>query len=169
MKTNWIKQILLAGLALVGLMAGQAVFAQQYQSATLTVSASIPKACRFQVNTASLNIEHAATSPDIDPAATVAASGSSNIAYRCQTGVLPQFDIGGTGTFSDPKGPVTVTLTGPGSMDAGITVTGGGAGTGLGTGQDINATISGTIAVAQFQAAPVGSYSATVTIDISAQ
>lgn len=167
MKTNWIKQTLLAGLALVGLMAGQAVYAQQYQSATLTVSASIPKACRFQVNTASLNIEHAATTPDIDPAATTPATGSSTIAYRCQTGVTPEFDIGGTGTPADPKS-ATVTLTGPGSMDASITVTGGGAGTGLGLGNNIDATIDGSIAVAQFSTAPVGSYSATVTIAISA-
>jgi hypothetical protein len=167
--TKLIKKVLLAGLALVGLLAGQAVYAQASQSAVLTVNAVVPKACRFYAPTATLTIEHATTPGFIDPADTGNATGSTTIAYRCQNTVLPAFDIGGTGTYTDPKGPATVTLAGPGTMDAQITVTGGGAGTGLGAGNDINATIGGVIIPAQFSGALPGSYTVDVTIGIQAQ
>lgn len=165
-----IKKILVAGLVLVGLMAGQAVYAQAQQSAVVTVNAVIPKACRFYAPTATLTIEHLATPGFIDPADTGNASGTTTIAYRCQSGVSPEFDIESSGSWGDPKGPVTVTLAGTpsGSMDAQLTVTGGGAGTGLGAGNNIDATISGVIIPAEFSVAPVGSYTVDVNIQIQA-
>lgn len=172
MKTNWIKQLLLAGLALVGLMAGQVVYAQS-TSATINVSASIPKACRFWTSPANMVI---ATSGSVinswDPGP---ATGTSSINYRCHTGVSPLFDIGNPTTLSGtPANPKTVTvplaaaLGGP-DLNADITVdaTGAGGGAGQGFGTDRTAAISGSILQADFSVAVPDNYSADVTIAIS--
>jgi hypothetical protein len=166
MNAKVIKKILLAGLALAGLMAGQAVHAQA-TSATVAVSAVVPKACRFYSSPAPMVIEHGGGL--IDPTSAVNATGSSTLNYRCMSGVSPQFDIDSSGTFASPK-TVTVVLTdGTNNMNADITMTAtGGAGSGLGAGQNKVGTISGLIAPADFQAAVPSTYSKTVTIDIQA-
>lgn len=166
MNAKLIKRILVAGLALVGLMAGQAVYAQA-TSATVAVSAVVPKACRFYSLAAPMVIQHGGGL--IDPTSGSNATGSSTINYRCMTGVSPQFDIDASGTPASPK-TVTVVLTdGTNNMNADITMTAtGGAGTGLGSGQDKVGTISGLITPAIFQVAVPSTYSKTVTIDITA-
>lgn len=169
MKTNWIKQTLLAGLAVLGLMAGQAVYAQT-TSATVDVTAVVPKACRFFTASSSMTIEHSGGL--IDPTSGSNATGSTTLNYRCMTGINPLFNIDSdVGGPASPK-TVTVVLTdgGTNNMNADITVTAtGGAGTGLGGGQDKIATVSGLIAPLDFQAAAPATYTKTVTIDITAQ
>lgn len=172
MKAKLIKRILVAGLTLMGVLAGQTVYAQA-QSATIVVSAVVPKACRFYSSPAAMVIQHGGGL--IDPTSGINATGSSAIDYKCQSGVLPQFDIGQptvlTGAPGDPK-TASVNLVGVGTatlLPASITITGGGAGTGLGSGQEISATIGGIITPANFQAALVDTYQETVTIMISAQ
>lgn len=167
MNAKLIKRILIAALALVGILGGQAVYAQA-TSATVAVSAVVPKACRFYSSPAPMVIDHGG-SGQIDPTSAAPATGSTTLNYRCQTGVSPQFDIDTSGSFGSPK-TVTVVLTdGTNNLSADITMTAtGGAGTGLGGGQDKVGTISGAIAPANFQAAIASTYSKTVTIDIQA-
>lgn len=171
MNAKLIKRILFAGLALVGLLAGHTAFAQS-QSATVNVSAAVPKACRFYTSgTPTLTVQHAATPGFIDPAETaLSATGSVNLTYRCQNTVLPLFDIDASGTYTDPK-TRTVALTGPATINADITVTGGGAGTGLGAGggNDKTAVVAADIPPANYATAVPGTYTKTVTIGITAQ
>ena len=169
MNAKLIKRIFLAGLALVGLMAGQAAYAQT-TNASVTVSAVVPKACRFYSSPAPMVIQHGGGV--IDPLSGVSANGSSTLNYRCQTGVSPEFNIDSdAGGFASPK-TVTVNLVGAvtaANLPADITVTAtGGAGTGLGAGQDKTATISGVITQPNFSTAQADTYSKAVNIDIQA-
>ena len=168
MSMRIIKNILVGALALLGLLAGE-VFAQA-TSATVTVSAVVPKACRFYTSPAPMVIQHGGG--EIDPTSLTNATGSSTLSYRCSNGVSPQFDIDTSGTFASPK-TATVNLVGAvtlANLPADITVTAtGGAGTGLGAGNDKTATIGGLITPANFGGAAPDTYSKTVTIDIQAQ
>ena len=65
MNAKLIKRILLAGLTLLGLFAAEA-FAQVGPSATVTVSANVQAACRFQTTTGSMTIANSGAV--IDPA-----------------------------------------------------------------------------------------------------
>jgi hypothetical protein len=167
MSMRIFKNILVGALALVGLLAGEA-FAQA-TSATVAVSAVVPKACRFYSSPAAMVIQHSGGL--IDPTSGANATGSSTLSYRCTNTISPQFDIDTSGTFGSPKnanvnlvGAVTFT-----NLQASITVTAtGGAGTGLGAGNDKTATIDGLITPANFGGAAPDSYSKTVTIDIQA-
>ena len=166
MNAKLIKRILVAGLALVGLLAGQAVYAQA-TSATVDVSAVVPKACRFYTASSSMTIEHGGGL--IDPTSAVNATGSTTLNYRCMSGVSPRFDIDSSGTYASPK-TVTVVLTdGTNNLSADITMTAtGGAGTGLGPSENKVGTVSGLITPANFQGAVPSTYSKTVTIGIEA-
>jgi hypothetical protein len=168
MNRKLIKRFLAAGLALMGLLAGHAVYAQA-TSATVTVSAVVPKVCRFWSSPAAMLIQHGGGV--IDPLDPGNATGSSTINYRCQTGVSPEFDIGNpttlSGTYASPKTRVVPLAGASTNLNASITVTAtGGAGSGLGT--DKTATIDGFIAPADFSTALADTYSATVTIAIQA-
>lgn len=166
MNAKLIKRILFAGLALMGLMAGQAVYAQA-TSAAVAVSAVVPKACRFYSSPAPMVIQHSGGL--IDPLSGVNATGSSTLNYRCQTGVDPRFDIDTSGTYASPKNANVVLTDGTNNLTASITVTAtGGTGTGLGAGQDKVATIDGLITPANFSAAVASTYSKSVTIAIEA-
>jgi len=165
MSMRILKNILVGALALLGLLAGEA-FAQA-TSATVSVSAVVPKACRFYSGPASMTIEHSGGL--IDPTSGSNATGSTTLNYRCTNTVLPRFDIDSSGTFASPK-TRTVTLTdGTNNMPADVTVTAtSGAGTGLGAGQDKTATISGLITPANFGSASPATYSKDVIIGIEA-
>jgi hypothetical protein len=161
------KNILVGALALVGLLAGEA-FAQA-TSATVTVSAVVPKACRFYSSPAAMVIQHSGGL--IDPVSVANATGTSTLSYRCTNTISPQFNIDSDITWGSPK-TRTVNLVGAvtaANLPADITVTAtGGAGTGLGAGNDKTATIGGLITPANFGAAAPDTYSKTVTIDIQA-
>lgn len=167
MSTKTLKQFFLAMLAVLGMLAGN-VFAQA-TSATVTVSATVPKACRFYSSPSPMTIQHGGGL--IDPTSGSNATGSSTLNYRCTTGVDPRFDIDSSGTFASPKtrsvnlvGAVTLA-----NLAADITVTAtGGTGSGLGAAENKTATIDGSISVANFQAAAPDTYSKTVTVAIEA-
>ncbi|MGQ0579295.1 MAG: hypothetical protein ACT4PQ_10355 [Betaproteobacteria bacterium] len=168
MNMKIIKHTLVAALALLGLLAGEA-FAQA-TSANVTVSAVVPKACRFYSSPNPMTIEHSGGL--IDPVSGSNATGSSTLNYRCTNTVSPRFDIDTSGTFASPKS-ATVLLAGAlvpaNTVAADITVTAtGGAGTGLGAGQNKTATIGGVITPANFSGAAPDTYSKTVTIAIEA-
>ncbi|HXV12056.1 MAG TPA: hypothetical protein VD839_14750 [Burkholderiales bacterium] len=165
MNAKLIKRILIAGLALVGLVSVEA-FAQVGPNATVTVSATVNASCRFQTLTGSMTLAN--TGSVIDPALGTDATGNTTLTYRCTNGSLPEFDIDGSGTHADPK-TRTVTLTGAGNLDASITVTGGGAGLGMGAAGNRTATVAGTITAANIDNATPGSYSKDVVINILAQ
>jgi hypothetical protein len=167
MRIRLFKLFFLAMLAAPGLLAGN-VFAQA-TSATVTVSAVVPKACRFYSSPGAMTIQHGGGL--IDPTSGSNATGSSTLSYRCTNGVSPRFDVDSSGTFTSPK-TGTVNLVGAvtaANLPADITVTAtGGAGTGLGGGQDKTATIDGSITPANFGAASPDTYSKTVTVAIEA-
>ena len=165
MNAKLIKRILVAGLALVGLISVEA-FAQVGPNATVTVSATVNASCRFQTTTGNMTLAN--TGGVIDPALGTDATGNINLTYRCTNGSLPEFDIDASGILSDPK-MRTVTLTGAGNLDAEITVTGGGAGGGMGSGGDRTATVGGVITAANIDNATPGNYSKNVVINIQAQ
>jgi hypothetical protein len=166
MNTKIFRNILAGAMALMGLFAGE-VFAQA-TSANVTVTAVVPKACRFYSGPASMTIEHGGGL--IDPTSASNATGSATLDYRCMNTVAPRFDIDASGTYASPK-TATVNLVGVllGNLAADITVTAtGGAGTGLGAGQNKTATIGALITPANFGAATPDTYSKTVTIGIEA-
>jgi hypothetical protein len=168
MGTRLFKLFFLAMVVVSGTLAGD-VFAQA-TSATVNVSAVVPKACRFYSAPGAMTIQHGGGL--IDPTSASNATGSSTINYRCTNGVSPRFDIDASGTFASPK-TRTVSLAGTAvpanTVAADITVTAtGGAGTGLGGGQDKTATIDGSITPANFAAASPDTYSKTVTVAIEA-
>lgn len=167
MRARLFKLFFLAMLAASGMLAGN-VFAQA-ASATVTVSAVVPKACRFYTVPGPMTIQHGGGL--IDPTSGSNATGSSTLSYRCTNGVSPRFDIDSSGTFASPK-TATVNLLGAVSatnLPADITVSAtGGAGTGLGAGQNKTATIDGSITPANFGAADPDTYSKTVTVAIEA-
>ena len=168
MSMRIFKNILVGALALLGLLAGE-VFAQA-TSATVAVSAVVPKACRFYSGPASMTISHGGV--QIDPTSGSNATGSTTLNYRCTNTVLPRFDIDASGTYASPKN-ATVSLAGlavpANTVAASITVTAtGGAGSGLGAGNDKTATIDGLITPANFSGAAPDTYSKDVTIGIEA-
>ena len=167
MNTKILRNILAGALTMVGLFAGEAL--AQATSANITVTAVVPKACRFYTAPAPMTIEHGLGL--IDPTSGSNATGSATIDYRCMNTVAPRFDIDASGTYASPK-TRSVTLVGAvtlGNLATDITVTAtGGAGTGLGAGQNKTATISALITPANFGAATPDSYSKSVTIGIEA-
>ena len=166
MKANLIKRILAIGLALLGLVGAEA-FAQA-TTATVTVNATVTKACRFQTSTATLVLQNDGGTL-VDPSIATNATGSVPLTYRCTNGTAPLFDIDTSGTLTDPKVRV-VTLTGAGSLPTQITVAGSGNGTGMGSGGDKTATVSGLINYTpDIESAAVGAYTKDVTITIQAQ
>ena len=154
-------------VCIVGLMGFYAseVFAQA--NANVNVQANVPKVCRFISTTASFSISHGGT--NIDQTATVDATGSTNLTYRCSNQIVPLFSIDGGTAATSPSASVVLSDGGTNNMTATVSVTGATAGTGLGGGQDKTATVGGTISQANFQNVSPALYGKTVVIGISAQ
>ena len=165
MKANLIKKILIAGLAIFGILGAEA-YAQTGPTATVSVSANVKEACRFQVTGGySMNINNDGT--DIDPALGTPAADSVNLTYRCTNTTVPEFQIGTSGYATSHTG-VPVTLNGPtDTMAATFDLTSAGAGSGMGV--DKTATLTGNISATVIDAATPELYGATVTVDIRVQ
>lgn len=147
-----------------GLVLGGAVWSTAAMAAsstnTLTVNATVNGTCKFQSTTSTLAFGA------IDPSATSAVTASTTTAYRCTTGTTAsvskdngQNPSAGVPRLSDGSShfmPYTLTLTG-----------GTQVGTGHGAGQDKTLTIDGSIAATDFQNAPAGAYTDTVTLTIT--
>lgn len=165
MSAKLMKNILIAGLALVGLISVE-VSAQVGPQASVQVSAQVNAACRFQ--TTSYNMTIANSGGIIDPALGTPASGNANLIYRCTNGTVPEFQIAGGGySAAPPAANVTLNgLTPPNTLAASISLVSGGAGGGMGVNR--TAVVTGTISAGNIDAAPPDTYSATVLIDIQA-
>ena len=166
MNAKLIKRIVVAGLALIGLVGAEA-FAQA-TTATVTVNAQVNAACRFITGTATLTLAN--SGGVIDPAVTSNATGNTTLTYRCTTGTLPEFDIDNSTTFADPKVRVVTLTSGANNLAAQITVAGTGAGSGMGGAGNKTANVSGLINYTpDIENAAVGAYTKDVTVTIQAQ
>ena len=132
---------------------------------TITVSATVSGNCKF--NTAGPTTLTVATGGGvIDPSAAGPATGSVGVAFRCTTGT--------TSTITKDDG---LNSTGPGAprvklgtnfMPYTMTLTNAAqVGSGFGAGQDKTVTVNASIVAADYQNAPAGAYTDTVTLTIA--
>lgn len=142
--------VLAASLAATAAMAP----AQAVDTVDISVNAQIVGVCKFFGSGYTMTIANSGT--NIDPSAAGPATGSVEVEYRCSNGTTPSFTV-----------PGTLDLTGLGTMQATFDSTDEGQGTGMGSGQTKKLTVNGSIAQAQFEDAPVGSYSGNLTIQIN--
>lgn len=148
-------------LAAAGLASTSAVAADSY---SLSVSATVLGRCVFtQAVGQTLTLTN--TLGGIDPSSATNATGNATITYKCTKGQAPAFSAntgandGGTGTNRVSDGTNFMVYT--------LGLTSGGAGTGFGAAENKTLTVAGTIVPAQFQNAAVGTYSDTVTINVT--
>lgn len=148
------------GLALVGVLAPLTAMAAS-TTHQLNVSATVVGNCRF--NDAGPT---ALAFGSIDPTSVANKTATANVTFRCTSGttssmfsVVGANDAGGVHYVSD------------GTNDMAYTVNFGGSdaqdGIGHGAGKDLTLTVTGTIAVADFQNAPASTYNDTLTLTIA--
>jgi hypothetical protein len=136
---------------------------QAADSTTVTINATIVGVCKFFTSSPVMSINNTGTGSNIDPSLPGPATGSALIDYRCSNGTAPTFTVPATATVacttSGSCGTATMTPT--------IASTGGGSGTGMGSGQTKVLTVTGSIAQADYENAPVGPYSGTMVVSIA--
>ena len=128
--------------------------AQAADSVNISVNAEIVGVCKFFGSGYTMTIANSGGT--IDPSAAGPAIGSVQIEYRCSNGTTPGFTV-----------PATLDLTGAGTMQASFTSSDTGAGTGMGSGQAKTLTVNGSIAAGEYEDKPVGSYSGTLTVNVT--
>lgn len=149
----------IAGALLLALgMPGAALGAN---TATVTISASVTAKCTF-TQAAGQSLVFTNTTGGIDPTLGTSATASTTITYKCTAGQAPSF------TFTSPNdsGGNHRVLNGANAIVYTVGFTSGGAGAGFGTGTDKTLTLNGTITSAQYGAAPAGTYTDTLTVDM---
>lgn len=157
MSTRKLTRLMLPVAAACALAAGTA---QASDSVQVTVNATITGVCKFFTSSPVINITNSAGG--IDPSLGGPASGNVDILYRCSNGTSPGFTV-----------PASVTITctggtcGSSNMAPTVTSTNTGAGTGLGSGKDQTLNVVAQITQANYQNAPVGSYSGTMTVSVT--
>ena len=142
-------------------MAGVAMAASQTN--TLTVNATVSGSCKFNSNTSTLAFGV------IDPTSASDAIVSIPITYRCTNGTAGTgIDIG-NGQYGGTNGVPNYMSDGTNSLKYTLAITGDTAtGTGFGAGQDKTATVTGTVAVTDFQNAVASSgYADSVILAIN--
>jgi spore coat protein U-like protein len=149
-------KFLAAGLA-VALMS-PAVGMAASTTHTLNVSASVNGVCRFDVAGPT-----ALAFGAIDPTSASAATATANVTFKCTNGTTSAITKAGandSGGHRLKNGtnflPYTAAMTGDAQ-----------AGTGFAVGQEKTVTIDGSIAPADFQNAPAGAYTDTLTLTIT--
>lgn len=110
-------------------------------SNTLTATATVQSVCNFTTSTSSLPFG------TIDPTGTGAVTASTSIAYACTSGTAPVLTMPTGGTMASGADTLPFSLT---NTDLGGTI-----------------QIDGSVAQADYSAAPAGSYSGTVTYTIT--
>lgn len=130
---------LVAGVTAAALFAPAASMAGN--SNTLTATATVQAVCNFATTTSSLAFG------SIDPTGTGPITQSTSIAYACTAGTSPTLTMPTTGTMTSGANSLPFSLSN------------------TNTGTAIN--ITGTVTQADYQAAPAGSYSGTVTYTIA--
>ncbi len=144
-----LKAIVVASLACA------AGIAAASDSTTLAVSATVSAKCKFSALSTPLAFG------TIDPSLGTDATVSASVLYRCTKGTLS--------TGITASGGTSRTMTGAGNLPYTLAITGGtGTGTGFGAGgSDLTATVTGTISATDYQTAAAGSYSESVTLNIT--
>jgi len=160
MKSVKLKAILTSAAFAGLMMSGSALAAD---NVTVTVNATIVGVCKFFTASPVLNINNTGGpgSSSIDPSSTTDATGNAAITYRCSNGTSPNFVVPATATVT------CGTCSGTPTMLPTITSSNTGAGTGLGTGKDQTLTVTGTILVANFQNAPAGPYTGSMSVTVT--
>jgi spore coat protein U-like protein len=151
------KKLIAAAVAGLAMFASSA--AQASDTHTINVSATVTGVCKF-VSAGPTNV-----SLTLDPTAT--SGGDSQpavIQYRCTKNTAPVFTVASTSTGSSTGGELR---NGGEAIVYAIAAASGGAGDGMGAGAEKDLTV--TVSANHVDAAnvPAGSYTDTITIDIS--
>ena len=156
-----MNKLLAASLLAAGLVSTSAIAADSY---SLSVSATVLGRCTF-TQAAGQTLTLTNTLGGIDPSSGTNATGNATITYKCTRGQAPSFTAN-LGANEGGTGSNRVT-DGTGFMAYTLGLTPGGAGTGFGAAENKTLTVAGTILPAQFQNASVGTYTDTVTINVT--
>jgi len=127
-------------------------------STSLAVSATIIGTCKFSAASTPLAFGGA-----IDPSGSATLSPTASVLYKCtkNTASLGITGTAGAHTMNTTPAnatPLSYTLAISGDTSTGL---------GFGAGNDLTATVTGTMTQAQYQNAIAGSYSDTVTLNIT--
>lgn len=138
------------------LLACTAGFAAATDTQTLTVSATVNGTCKFSPGGSTLAFG------TINQSNTVDLVVPASVKYKCTKNTA---SLGITGI----TGPLTM-ASGADTLAFSLAIAGDkspGLGLAVGAATDLIATVTGTITMAAFQAAPAGSYATTVTLSIT--
>ena len=132
---------------------------------TIAVSATVSGNCKF--NTAGPTALTIATGAGvIDPSAAGPASGSVGVAFRCTSGTTSAI-AADDGLNASGPGARQVKF-GANVMPYALTLTNAAqVGSGFGAGQDKTVTVGASIVATDYQNAPAGAYTDTVTLTIT--
>ena len=145
---------------------GTAGLAQAADSYALAASGVINGVCKFTQAAGGTLVFTNNAGGGIDPSVATDATASANITYKCTSGTAPA-TITGTGA-NDPSLGVHNLKNGTNTLAYTVALTGGGAGDGFGA-ASTNKTlaVAGTILQAQFTSAVAGTYTDTLTVNIT--
>lgn len=152
--STFLKTLIVASLACA------AGFATAADNQTLAVTATVTGMCKFSVLSTPLAFT------DIDPSLTTDKTITANVLYKCTKGTASAGVTATDGLSRNMKGvsPLQVadtlayTLAFSGDTQVGA---------GFGSGNDRTLVVTGTITAAQYNNAASGSYSETVTLNIT--
>jgi hypothetical protein len=136
--------------------------AQATDSVSVTVNATIVGVCKFFTSSPVININNTGSGSNIDPSLAGPASGNVDITYRCSNGTSPSFTIPASATVNCTTGACSGS-----NMSATTSSTNTGAGTGLGSGKDQTLNVVAQITQANYQNAPVGAYTGSMTVSVN--
>lgn len=147
------------GAAALGMLGLSGLAAAASTTHQLNVSATVQGSCRFNSSGPT-----ALSFGGIDPASTANAVANANVLFRCTSGTTSSVtkagvnDSAGTHRVTDGSNFIPYTATLAGDVQVG---------TGYGAGQDKTLTVTGTITPTDFQNAPAGTYTDTLTLTIA--
>jgi hypothetical protein len=156
------RNLIATALTAAGLIAAGSAHA--LDTHTVTVNATVVGTCKFNSATSTVTLTNNGT--DIDPSLAVAATGNTDVTFRCTKNANSSISIGGVAY----AGALTRTLSSGGdNMSYTFTLTGATqSGTGFGAGgSDLTLNIAGSIAASVVQAAAAGAYSDSVVLSIN--
>lgn len=144
---------------------GTAGLAQAADSYSLAASGVINGVCKFTQAAGGTLVFSNNLGGGIDPSVATNATASANITYKCTNGTAPATT---TGAGANDAGGNHLLISGANSMIYTVGFTGGGAGDGFGAGStNKTLAVAGTIAQAQFTSAVAGTYTDTLTVNIT--
>lgn len=153
-------------LAVLAMLCSAPAFAQS-QSATVQVSAVVPKVCRFVTTSANLSIGH--NGGEIDPLSGAQATGATTLDFFCGVGVSVEFSTPESPDWAPGKvGTPTLTrVGGTETMSANVAINPlMDAPVGQGYSVPLQVAVTGLIDTPSFSSAPAGTYAGTQTFNI---